>query len=200
MEPVKPPFLKYEDVSAKAEDVLAAYGWDGSIPVDVEALVEFHFGLSIVPVRGLIDKYAVDGFLSLDLTEIYVDESIMEGHPSRYRFTLAHELGHLVLHSEAFRSLDINTKSEWVKFYLGLEENDYGWFERQAYWFAGALLVPEEPLIVQYESVLAKLESRGVAGGMLSVYSRTQLAGAIAKRFEVSTGVVQRRLKEVGVW
>ena len=200
MERAKAPFLPYENVNSKAQGTLLACGWDGSIPVDIEAIVEFRLGIEIVPVRGLQDDYSVDGFLTLDLTRIAVDEYILECHPTRYRFTLAHELGHRVLHADVFGGLDITTAKEWVEFYLGLDEQDYGWFERQAYWFAGALLVPDEPLVAEYESTLSKLESRGLMRDDLSYHGRSQVAGTLAKRFFVSTGVMQRRLGEVGVW
>ena len=200
MEPVKAPFLTYEDVNARAHEGLLAADWDGVIPVDIEAIVEFRCGMDVVPVRGLKDEYTVDGFLTLDMARIVVDEYILERHPTRYRFTLAHELGHKMLHADAFSGLDINSADEWIAFYLGLDEQDYGWFERQAYWFAGAILVPEEPLVAEYESARAMLESRGLSVEALPFDGRSQVAGALAKRFFVSTGVMQRRLEEVGVW
>jgi len=150
LEPVKAPFLTYESVNSKAGDTLRSVNWDERIPVDVESIVEFALGIEIVPVRGLKDRYAVDGFLTLDLARIAVDEYILERHPTRYRFTLAHEVGHMVLHGSIFSSLLIASTQEWLSFYVGLDDHDYGWFERQAYWFAGSLLVPDGALVVEH--------------------------------------------------
>jgi len=36
----------------------------------------------------------MEGFISGDLNVIYVDELIYDQRPARYRFTLAHEIGH----------------------------------------------------------------------------------------------------------
>lgn len=196
---MKAPYLTYEDVSRIAADLLQARDRLDEIPVDVETLVESDIGLNIIPHRGLEDRFGVVGFLSLDMTAITVDEYVLERQPSRYRFTLAHELGHLVLHAKAFEVLKIATIEEWTEFYLTLPEEDHGWFERHAYWFAGAILVPENRLMVEYDKALAKVGAGGLDGAQLSYQARSIIAGAIAKRFCVSTAVVHRRLNEVGI-
>jgi hypothetical protein len=200
LDSAKAPFLTYEDINAKAREVHVACGYDKGTLVDIEAIVEFQYSIDVVPVRGLKDDYSVDGFLALSFTQIFVDESILERHPTRYRFTLAHELGHRILHADIFRDLQITTTEEWVRFYLGLDDYDYGWFERQAYWFAGAILVPEESLIAEYQAAADKIRASGLEDADLSQNSRTQLAGALAKRFFVSTAVMQKRLGEIGIW
>ncbi len=197
---IKAPYLTYEEINRAAVDLLRTYDHLDKAPVDVEALIEFDVGLDVIPHRGLKDEFGVDGFLSLDMTAITVDEYVLERHPTRYRFTLAHELGHRVLHSEVFEALNIDTIQQWTAFYLGLPEQDHGWFERHAYWFAGAILVPEERLMVEYEAALAKVRASGLDGAQLSYHSRSTVAGAIARRFWVSTVVVHKRLNEVGLW
>ena len=197
---IKSPYLTYDDVDRNAADVLKKHDRLEEVPVDMEALIEFDMGLKIIPQRGLEDEFGVVGFLSFGMTSIIVDEYVLERQPTRYRFTLAHELGHRVLHADSFRLLQVRSVADWVDFYLTLPEQDYGWFERHAYWFAGALLVPEHTLLPQYEAAMAKVGAEGLDGAMLSYRSRSTVAGAIAKRFHVSTGVVSRRLNEVGFW
>ena len=80
MDPVKAPFLMYEDVSAAAGELLERYGLTSEIPIDIEAIVEFHLGMDIIPCRGMMDRDEVDGFLSLDLTAINVDEGGLTEH------------------------------------------------------------------------------------------------------------------------
>lgn len=200
MEGITAPYLTYENISEEAARLLHRFGRNNEIPVDVEALAEFDLKLNIVPARGLQDRLATDGFLSLDMREIYVDEWVMERHPTRYRFTLAHELGHMVLHGNVFESLRFEALDEWVQFVMSMPEYDYGWFERHAYWFAGALLVPEEKLLACYDKASAGLAANGLDTDALSDYSRSQIAGFIAKRFQVSTAVVYKRLREVSLW
>ena len=64
----------------------------------IEEIVEFDFRINIVPVLGLQREFEVEGFTSGDLKNIYVDEYTYTDRITRYRFTLAHEMGHIVLH------------------------------------------------------------------------------------------------------
>ena len=63
-------------------------------------------GLEITPVRGLRQRFGIDGSVSLDLGEILVDEWLMERRQARYRFTLAHEIGHVVLQQRVVVDVD----------------------------------------------------------------------------------------------
>ncbi len=44
------------------------------------------------------------------------------------------------------RSIHSESAQNWKNFQSGPIEEDYGWFEYQAYAFGGLVLVPEEPL------------------------------------------------------
>ena len=57
---------------------------------------------------------------------------------------VAHEIGHLVLHSEHYKALE--TEAEWIEFHQGLSTHVIGNAEWQANWFAGSILVPPEQL------------------------------------------------------
>jgi hypothetical protein len=57
--------------------------------VDIETIVEFELGLNIFPFPNLQTTFDIEGFISGDLTVIYVDEFIYHQRPARYRFTLA---------------------------------------------------------------------------------------------------------------
>jgi hypothetical protein len=46
------PVLSYEDLREAADSVLRKYGVE-IIPVPIEELVEFDFGIRIIPVPGL---------------------------------------------------------------------------------------------------------------------------------------------------
>lgn len=196
---MKAPYLPYEEIAKVAEQALADYNRLDEFPIDIEALVEFDYGLTIIPERGLEESFSVVGFLSLDMTSITVDEYVLERQPTRYRFTLAHELGHRILHSNELKELASGSPDAWKQHYYTIAEEDYGWFERQAYWFAGAILVPEKTLLLEYDRALKRFGGE-IEVGELSRASRLTLAGSIAKRFHVSTGVLTRRLDEVGLW
>jgi Zn-dependent peptidase ImmA (M78 family) len=62
---------------------------------------------------GLHTLIETDGFITSDLKEIYVDESVYTKWPNRYRFTLAHEVGHAILHRDLFRQRRFRSVREW---------------------------------------------------------------------------------------
>ena len=74
-------FLRYDDLRNRAEEFLAIYNPDRTIPVPIEEIIEFQFGMDIVPMP-------VVAYLSQDLKEIRVDEFVQRNRPSRYRLSL----------------------------------------------------------------------------------------------------------------
>ena len=78
--------------------------WDGeSLPVPIEAIAEEHYGIRIQELDSL-ERFAtrnqvhVSGVLLRTRALILVDGLEAARAPGRRRFTIAHELGHLVLH------------------------------------------------------------------------------------------------------
>jgi Zn-dependent peptidase ImmA (M78 family) len=109
----------------------------------------------------LRDLLEVDGFISSDLTCIRVDQFVLERRLKRYRFTLAHELGHWYLHREIYAELRFGSVSEWKLFLEEVDDTDYGWLEYQAYAFAGLVLVPTGHLEAQFQSAANAAERIG---------------------------------------
>ncbi len=82
--------------------------WDGrSLPVPIEEIAEQHFGLLIrevveiageFPGLGPGNEAIVSGALIPKDAEIWVDATEVSREPRRRRYTVAHELGHWVLH------------------------------------------------------------------------------------------------------
>lgn len=110
------PYLNYNDLRQKADDFLRQYHPSYDIPVPIEEIVEFDFGIDIIPIPGLHQAFEIDGFTSSDLTSITVDEYVYLKRPNRYRFTLAHEIGHVVLHKELYSARNFNTIDGWKQF------------------------------------------------------------------------------------
>ncbi len=192
----RPEILTYEQVVHRAEGFLRTWSPDADIPVDIEHIVE-QMGLDIVPIPGLKTAFDVDGFLTLDMTEIKVDQEIMMATEVRYRFTLAHEIAHYVLHADAFKEIQLSSVDEWFVFHTQLEDE---WFEKQANWFAGALLVPKTALLMEYQTALAEARLAGADVSEMSAYSKMTVASAIAERFSVSAQVVHIRLEKLGLY
>lgn len=189
--------LTYRDVENAASELLRKLGRLDSVPVEVEDIVEFEMNLEVRPVLELQRRFTLDGFLGNRSRTVFVDQWVMEHRPSRYRFTLAHEVGHLILHAEVMREVDIQSPEDWNEFHADLGGENRAWFEHQAYWFGGALLVPAGTLTLRYEEALRWASQAGIRPDALSAHIRGTIAGWIAKAFRVSTDVVDRRLKRV---
>ena len=138
------PRFSYEDLRKKADEFLLRYNPSGDIPVPIEEIVEFDFKINIVPVLGLQREFEVEGFTSGDLKNIYVDEYIYTDRITRYRFTLAHELGHIVLHRHLYRDNKFKAIHGWKEFINSMTEEEHSWLEYQGYAFAGLVLVPRK--------------------------------------------------------
>lgn len=106
-------FLSYDDLKAAAATTLAESSYANRFPVAIEMIVERDFEMDVVPIRGLQNAFNIDAFISRDLTTISVDEFVLENRLNRYRFTLAHELGHRVLHGEILGALEFDSIEDW---------------------------------------------------------------------------------------
>lgn len=140
------------------ERILTDYGYDPRSkfiqPVPVEELVEFHFDLRIC--WEAIDHLDTEGTVMAALLpnerQIILNEArreLFDNKPGTYYFTLAHELGHWVLHTREtpyiLRLKDIE-QNRWAK---PAEEI-------QADLFAGCLLLPH-PMLVRAVHQLKKM-------------------------------------------
>lgn len=198
--PPSPPRLDYEALRLKTDDFLGRFWAEGKIPVNIERIVDVRLGMDIISVPGLKDEIGVDGFLSRDRDAIYVDERVSNAVPSRYRFTLAHEVGHLVLHEELYRCAEFRTPPEWLQFQSSLPEKDYSRYEFQAYCFGGLILVPKAALENAVQEAILKAKRRGYNVDLEDAADRAYVADWVGKMFGVSADVVARRGKYDGLW
>jgi hypothetical protein len=132
------------------------------VPIPIEAIVEFSMGLEIRPIRELRNRFGFEGSISSDLETILVDEDLLNRYVNHYRFTLAHEVGHLLLHSEQVRAIASETTADWKTAVQSIPPTDYSRMEFQAYEFAGCLLVPREPLLALYQQAGRLAEEHGI--------------------------------------
>ena len=79
-------------------DVAKALGVKAPVPFPVERAAEFHLGYAIDFLEMPED---ILGGINFESKVIFVNPSV-EAHEGRYSFTIAHELGHHVLHREAY--------------------------------------------------------------------------------------------------
>ena len=195
-----PPILSYRDLRRRAGDFLRTHHPAGTIPVPIEEIVEFRYRMDIIPVPGLQDAFEVDGFISSDLKTIAVDASMQKHRQGRYRFTLAHELAHAILPRRIFLANRFGRVEDWKRFQRDLDEADRGWLEYQAYAFAGLILVPTESLLAEYQKALRVAGRAGLSLQSAGEVARPYIANWLARRFDVSSQVVEKRLNKDDLW
>lgn len=193
------PVYSYEDLRKKADDFLRKHHPFGDIPVSIEEIVEFDFGINIVPVLGLQREFEVEGFTSGDLKNIYVDEYVYTDRITRYRFTLAHEIGHIVLHRHLYSTHKFKTIEGWREFINSLTEEEHSWLEYQGYAFAGLILVPTEKLVKSTADWTRKIKDKGISMENNWDFAWELITEHVAKAFLVSPDVVEKRMEKDGI-
>lgn len=193
--------LSYEDIRGRVDDVLRRYWPSGSIPVDVEHIADVGLGLDIVAVAYLHSRYGIDGFLSSDRRAIYVDSAVQEHSILyRYRFTIAHELGHYFLNERLFADRTFRSVDEWMEYLKEFPEEERSWFEWQGYSFGGFLLAPRAALAERVEDARRMARDAGFEVDLENEVHRQQIAEWVGRRFEVSADVILKRGKADGLW
>ena len=136
--------FRYGDLRRYAEKFLAQYHPGRKVPVPIEEIIDVRLGIDIVPMPGL-GNFDTVAYLSPDLAEIRVDEFVYKHRPNRYRFSLAHELGHRILHADIFRQFRFSNVASWKRFITDeIPLDQYRYLESQANGFAGLVLVPAQ--------------------------------------------------------
>lgn len=194
------PYLSYDYIRNRATEFLTRYDPSGSLPVPIEEIVELKLKLDIIPLPGLKPSHDIDAFITSNVESIFVDLYIFERRLNRYRFSLAHELAHAVLHAKIFRKLGFTDLESWRRQQDEISRDEYGRLEFQANAFAGLILVPSADLKREFQSVIALACKAGVSTINLSDDAKCMPAGKIARSFEVSTDVIIRRLEYEKLW
>jgi Zn-dependent peptidase ImmA (M78 family) len=180
---------------------------DGYLPVDILSLVEIDLKLDVIPFHELNNKYDVEAALKADFTGIYVDAETYQFFDhgpvwklNRLRFSLAHEVGHYVMHRNLpqrknFASLP--DFARWVENFddaSPLRKNRAEW---EANEFAGRLLVPVDRLQEFYEEFKTNMSAMFPT---LSFSLRKPFCDRAAVRFGVNSEVISIRLDCEGFW
>ena len=133
-------------------------------PIPVEDMAEHYLGYAIdITDEGLFSDPNFLGGIDFEENKIYVNASV-EDHDGRYAFTVAHEIGHHVLHKEAY--LEIHTEGE--KEILCRDASEKPQIEVEADRFAAALLMPSTLVREAYAEMdgKRKVKTIGQARGL----------------------------------
>ena len=186
------PHLSYDQLRRHAEAFLAKYHPAQQLPVPIEQIIEFQLRIDIVPLPGLEAAFEIVGFTASTLDEISIDQHVYEHQPGRYRFTLAHEVGHVILHADLFKEHRFRGVDEWKRFVRAFPDLELSRLEWQAHSFAGLVLVPSEALHRELKSAAGQVKAKSVTKEL--DFAKALIVDMVATRFQVSGDVIDRRL------
>jgi hypothetical protein len=199
----KAPFIPKERIWQAAEKLRATYAAGRRVPVEVLELAEFDLGLELVPADGLREELEIDALLMGNLRSVLVDRRAFMNPRMEYRlrFSVAHEIGHLILHRDIYAGLQHATAAEWFDYISAIPDVEYGWVEWQAYEFAGRLLVPPDPLCEAFQAAIQSAQAAGYSDWLAADEAALDyIATRIAPKFGVSSEVIAKRLRVEKLW
>ena len=218
----KIPYLPIEDIEAASLILLSKYGAKygpvATPPVPVEEILEAYLGLGFdfddLPKRlGVPD---VLGATWVTQRRVLIDQSldptVSPAKEGRYRFTVAHELGHWELHRHLFlensgqRSLFAARNQPTIVCRTSSRKERV---ELQADDFAGFLLMPKDMVLHAWEARNGSLEPYFAAAEIADKLARwglaedkrptVDIAREMANTFRVSGQAMQIRLVGLGL-
>lgn len=203
MAPFRAPYLPMPEIRAAADAFRNKYWAGKDVPVDILAIVEFDLDMEIRPVPGMREQADVDALLLGDMRTIAVDSALYmdDRIQNRMRYSVAHEIGHKMLHSAIYPAAGISSVDAWIRWMQAIPDDQYSWIEQHAYEFAGRLLVPPERLQTEFDGAVAKARKAGFAQWDQSGdAAREYIASSICRAFGVSSQVIEKRIEREGLW
>lgn len=190
------PVLSYAEIRVIADNFMRGYPKRAGIPVDIEGLIDNDLRLDVVPVPGLRLLCGADAYLWSNLRRISVDEVVYNSYENRYRFSLAHELAHVVLHGELYSSVEIADADAYRRFQWELDPRDWERMEDQANNFAGLVLVPSAELARRFQQAKLRAEARGIALERNWEAAVQYISASLGKQFGVAPKTAEIRLRK----
>ena len=147
------------------------------------------------------------GILNIEKNYVILNSKGLNNY-KRYRFTMAHELGHYILHSHLFKEQGIVSVGESEET-LSISINDSRRIEYQANLFASYLLMPMALVATIYEHLFETIIHKDYGDTLRPLYynpmqpetfeSYNNVVGSMAKLLGVSLQAMNIRLQSLGL-
>ena len=200
------PFMSPDDVELPCQAVHSAIGYQNG-SVSLRAICEWQqlvTGLTVVTgavARREEAERGILGRITFNPPSIVIFSDPMGVR--RERFTLAHELGHLILgHSEYMQAESVDAKDIEDSDRVDIGADSIRRLEWQANRFASCLLLPREPFVKSAYEKACQMGLRNKGFGLIyfdhqpvNTQNYYELTSALAATYEVSRSAVRIRLK-----
>jgi len=186
------PFVSDDQIFHIAENFLKNYNPSNILPVPIESIAEQQLNLMILPIQDLEVQCEVAGSISKDFNAILIDEKTYINQEKRARFTIAHEVGHCVLHKEIFSKANGSySKREFVVFQNSLDGTNHKRLEIQAFRFAEEVLCPRQMFS---DVVQETIEELGGTGSMI-ITDVEKILNRVSQEFLISSKAALNKLR-----
>jgi len=194
------PYLDNEDMERKAQDFLQLYWDQNTIPLPIDLIVERDLGIHIELRIGL-QRLDIDSCLAKNLKYMYISDRSWEIEV-RYRFSVAHECSHFILHRDFIEQAEFSNPEEWFLFRESIDEKIIKRYDLQADSMAGKILIPKsiaaeaiddalEEMKYQFEEFVEQIDK--LTNETDKQFARI-VGTKIAPRFDVSWEAAQWRI------
>lgn len=187
------PNLRLIGVVRAADEFLKTYHPSLSLPIPIEDIVERKIDMALFAIPGIKSLIGVDAFISSDFTQITIDEDCFVKYPERTRFSIAHEIGHLILHKDWYEKYGPKNLEDYLSSHDRMDRQIYKYIEIQAQTFASLILVPKKLLLGELEKRLGRIPS------MESPEVLAPFIQDLPEIFKVSDAVILRRLQKENI-
>lgn len=212
------PYIPDSELEAAANHVIAQYsakhGLSDEAAIPVDTIIETLFGLTF-EMGDLRQEYHADDILGATYIEekrVVIDESLdpyenpcKEG---RFHFTVAHEIGHWVLHrpliEQAASQESLFGKSDAPSIVCRSSKKDP--METQADFFASYLLMPADRVLATWKRLFGStryveydVDKPGIKSLRDVLRPISRVAKEMAPHFKVSSEAMQYRLENLGL-
>ncbi len=187
------PYLEDEYIENTTVDLLAKYHPSRIIPIPIERIVEIGLRVVIYPFPGLHNNHRLNALLTGDRKVIFVDEKQYRQYVEKSRFSIAHEVGHYVLHWKYHEDLPYTYVDEYIAWRPTLPRKVVDRFETQSHIFAGFLLMPTDELVQACNQVVGEHEADLKYSSGVDPWP--YIANDIARIFEVSPPAALIRIR-----
>ena len=191
MEFKKYTYIQYKEI---AENFLKEKNFSkGIIPTDIEMLIE-KSGIIIEAIDDLRKDFSVKGLVAKDVKDvgrikIFIDTRHYEEDTFEYRFTLAEELAHILLHMDFYEG--INDIEDYIKKYKSIDDENYRKYEQQARNLASFLLLPEKEFNDEViDFIDANIEDYKIFNFQSAEDFSDKISNLISKKYELSHHVI----------
>lgn len=166
----------------RAKDILKTIERKSGTEINVEALAG-SLGIDIQPAD--FNNNSIAGFLHASKTSkpvIFVNKS---DHLERRRFTIAHEIGHFLLHKQESIHIDEKTTASPLLFRDAESSKATKIKEIEANQFAAELLMPTQEILVQAKKMLEKNDE---IEDVIKKLAETYCVSSIAMSIKLNAG------------